>query len=74
MKSNVFPKDWELVPMPSAPMGFVLGSHTGRLRASALSEPALLAAVSYPWDLQDMFAISSIFSHICKCSLRNTSP
>lgn len=72
MKSSVFPEDWEPVPMPSAPTGFTLGSQVGR--EPLLSEPALLAAVTYPWDLQDMFAISSIFSHICKGSLRNTSP
>lgn len=60
MKSNVFPEDWKTVPMPSALVGFVSG-FTGRLRALALSESALLAAVSYPWDLQDMFAICFYF-------------
>lgn len=29
MKSNVFREDWKPVPMPSAPMGFVLGSQVG---------------------------------------------
>jgi hypothetical protein len=46
--------------MPAALMGSV-SEFTGQPGALALSEQALLAALSYPWDLQDMFAICFYF-------------